>query len=134
MNALKGALQGYTDAYSAQAEVETKLATVMRNTMSATDDEIESIKNLCSAQQSLGVVGDEVQLAGAQCIAGFLKQQESLEALIPAMNDLLVKQYGLSSTQENAAQIASAMGKALDGNTGTLKRYCVTFSRSSRKK
>ena len=39
----------------------------MRNTMGATEEEIQSIKNLCSAQQELGVVGDEVQRAAVLC-------------------------------------------------------------------
>ena len=134
LNSCMASLNEWTSAYSAQVEVEKKLEVNMQNTMSATDEEIQSIKDLCSVQQQLGVVGDEVQLAGAQNLAAFLQQKDSLEALIPAMNDLIVKQYGLNATQENSAQIAAAMGKALDGNTGTLKRYCVTFSRSSRKK
>lgn len=56
--------------------------------MSATDSEIQSIKDLCSAQQQLGVIGDEVQLAGAQKLATFLSEKNSLEALIPVMNHL----------------------------------------------
>lgn len=56
-----------TGAYNAQIEAETKLAVNMRNTMGATEEEIQSIKNLCSAQQELGVVGDEVQRAAVLC-------------------------------------------------------------------
>ncbi|MCH5319881.1 MAG: hypothetical protein J1E38_09275 [Paramuribaculum sp.] len=35
----------------------------MRNSMGTTDGQIQSIKDLCSAQQELGVIGDKVQLA-----------------------------------------------------------------------
>lgn len=52
-------------AFAVQVEAETKLATVMRQRMSATEQDIQSIKDYCSAQQEIGVVGDEVQLAGA---------------------------------------------------------------------
>jgi hypothetical protein len=41
----------------------------MRNTMGAREEDIQSIKDLCSEQQKLGVIGDEVQLAGAQKLA-----------------------------------------------------------------
>ncbi|MDE6498102.1 MAG: hypothetical protein K2L21_05525, partial [Muribaculaceae bacterium] len=116
-----------TGAYTAQIEAETKLAVNMRNTMSATEEEIQSIKNLCAAQQELGVVGDEVQLAGAQELATYLSQKESLEQLIPVMNDMLVQQYGMNASQENAAQIATMLGKVMDGQTGALKRYGYTF-------
>jgi hypothetical protein len=43
-----------------------KLETLMRNSIGATDDEIKSVLELASAQQKLGVIGDEVQIAGAQ--------------------------------------------------------------------
>ena len=56
----------YTAAYTTQETAEKKVAQVMRNTMNATEAEVESIKKLCSAQQELGVIGDEVQLSGAQ--------------------------------------------------------------------
>lgn len=45
--------------------------TVMRQRMGATDEEIQSIKDLASAQQKIGVIGDEVQLSGAlQIVSG----------------------------------------------------------------
>ncbi len=47
-----------------QVEGESRLAQVMRNTMDATDGQIDAIKELVSVQQQLGVVGDEVQMAG----------------------------------------------------------------------
>lgn len=60
---LQNSLGELTGFYAAQLEAETKLAVNMRNTMSATDEEIQRIKDLCAAQQDLGVVGDEVQRA-----------------------------------------------------------------------
>ena len=56
-----------TGAYNAQIEAETKLAVNMRNTMSATDEEIQRIKDLSAAQQDLGVVGDEALRAAVLC-------------------------------------------------------------------
>ena len=66
-----GTLGGLIQLYSAQIEAETKLAVNMRNTMDAREEDIQSIKDLCSAQQELGVIGDEVQLAGAQELATY---------------------------------------------------------------
>ena len=85
---IQSVLKGLTDAYSVQIQAETQLKVAMRNSMAATDAEIQSIKDLCSAQQQLGVIGDEVQLAGAQKLATFLSEKNSLEALIPVMNHL----------------------------------------------
>lgn len=122
-----------TSAYIAQSEVETKLAVNMRNTMSAREEDIESIKKLCSAQQELGVIGDEVQLAGAQELATYLSEKSSLEQLIPVMNDMLAQQYGLNATQENAAQIATMLGKVMDGQVGALSRYGYKFDEAQEK-
>ncbi|MCM1117643.1 MAG: hypothetical protein NC342_08925, partial [Pseudoflavonifractor sp.] len=69
---LRDAMRGLADAYAVQQEAETQLATAMRNSMGATDAQIQSIKDLCSAQQELGVIGDEVQLQGAQELSTYL--------------------------------------------------------------
>ena len=118
----KGAKRG------SQVEAETKLQTVMRNTMNATDDEVQSIKDLCSAQQELGVIGDEVQLAGVQELATYASKKSSLETLIPVMNDMIAQQYGFNATQESAVNIATMMGKVFAGQTSALSRYGYTFS------
>lgn len=114
--------------YSKQIESETKLAQVMSNTMNATESDVQAIKDLCSAQQELGVIGDEVQLAGAQELATYLEKQSSLEALIPVMNDMVAQQYGYNASQESAAQIATMMGKVMEGQTAALSRYGYSFT------
>lgn len=124
---LSEVLQSYTRVAAAQEEVETKLATNMRNTMGARAEDIESIKALCSAQQRLGVIGDEVQMAGAQELATYLTKKQTLERLIPVMNDMIAQQYGLSATQESAANIATMLGKVMDGQVGALSRYGYKF-------
>ncbi len=113
---IQSALKGLTDAYAVQIAAETQLATNMRNTMGATAAEIQSIKDLCSAQQKLGVIGDEVQLAGAQELATYLSKKQSLEQLIPVMNDMVAQQYGYSASGENAVNIATMLGKVMDGH------------------
>lgn len=114
--------------YAAQIEAETKLEQVMQNTMNATAADVQVIKELCSAQQELGVIGDEVQLAGAQELATYLEKRSSLEALIPVMNDMVAQQYGYNATQESAAQIATMMGKVMEGQVSALSRYGYSFT------
>jgi hypothetical protein len=119
-------------AYSAQMEAEAQLANNMRNTMGAREEDIKSIKDLCAAQQEIGVIGDEVQLAGAQELATYLEQKESLERLIPVMNDMLAQQYGLNATQESAAQIAQMLGKVMEGQVNALSRYGYKFDEAQK--
>lgn len=114
--------------YKIQMENEVKLATVMRQRMKATDDEIKSMLELASAQQQVGIIGDEVQLAGLQQIATFATQKETIETLLPAMNNLIAQQYGYEASAESARNAANLMGKVLQGQTGALTRVGITFS------
>lgn len=122
-----GVFKEFTDANQAQQEAEAKLAQVMRNTMGASESEIQSIKDLTAAQQQLGIVGDEIQLAGAQELGTYLEKTESLKSLIPVMNDMVAQQYGYNATQENAVNIATMMGKVMEGQVGALSRYGYKF-------
>ncbi len=128
LSQVSSAISGMTQFYAAQVEAETKLQTVMRNTMNASDAEVQSIKDLCSAQQELGVIGDEVQLAGVQELATYASKKSSLETLIPVMNDMIAQQYGFNATQESAVNIATMMGKVFAGQTSALSRYGYTFT------
>lgn len=133
LSSLQGMMKVLTDAYDVQVEAETKLETVMRQRMSATEAEIQSIKDLCSAQQQLGVIGDEVQLAGAQQVSTFLQTREALETLIPAMNNLVAQQKGLNATSGDAVTIGNLLGKAMQGQTTALRRVGITFSEAEEK-
>lgn len=120
-------------AYLEESVQVAKLSQVMGNTMQARENEIKSILDLASAQQKLGVIGDETQLAGAQELATYLTKSESLKKLMPAMNDMLAQQYGLNATQEQAVNIASMLGKVMDGQTGALSRYGYKFDEAQEK-
>ena len=106
-------LSEFTRASAVQEQAETQLATAMRNTMGASDAEVQSIKELCAAQQQLGVIGDEVQLAGAQVLATFASQRETLLTLIPALNDMAAGMDGLNVTSSTMESAAKTLGKAL---------------------
>lgn len=125
---LQSTLGDLAGAYAEDEVQAAKLATVMRQRMSATDAEIESIKKLASEQQKLGIIGDETQLAGAQQVATFLKEKQSLETLLPAMNNLLAQQKGLNATTEDARNIGNLMGKVMQGQTSALTRVGITFT------
>ena len=78
--------------YQAQIENETKLETVMRQRMNASKEDIQYLKDLASAQQKVGIYGDEMILKGAQELATFATTKESVATLIPAMNNLVAQQ------------------------------------------
>ncbi|MCR5555826.1 MAG: hypothetical protein K6F29_09860 [Bacteroidales bacterium] len=126
-------LNNYEQLTTAQVEAETKLAQVMRNTMGASREEMQSILDLASAQQKLGVIGDEVQLAGAQELGTYLTKADTLKKLMPVMNDMVAQQYGMNASQESAVNIATMMGKVMDGQVGALSRYGYKFDEAQEK-
>lgn len=122
-----------TSLQNIQSEAETKLGAIMRQRMGASPADIQSIKELTAAQQALGVVGDEVQLSGAQQLATFLSSTDALNTLIPAMNNLAVQQNGVNVSTQDAVNIGNMMGKVMQGQVGALTRVGVTFSAAQEK-
>jgi hypothetical protein len=115
-------------AYDTSVEMQTKLETVMRQRMKATDEEIEKIRELNSVLQSRGVVEDDIAAAGAQQLATFLNTSSSLETLIPAMENLVAQQKGFNATTSDAVNVGNLMGKVMQGQTSALTRVGITFT------
>ena len=128
VNKLQGMMQGLAASYQASVQANTQLTTVMKQRMNATDEDIAAVKKTIAAQKQLGVIGGVVQMRGAQQIATFLSEKQTLNTLIPAMNNLLAQQKGLNATQEDAYGVANLMGKAMQGQTSALKRVGITFT------
>lgn len=129
---MRKALTSLSDAYSQQEVAEARLAQAMRNTMGASDEEIQSIKDLAAEQQKIGIVGDEVQLAAAQELATYLELSDSLKTIIPVMNDMIAQQLGLGASAEGATQIATMHGKVMNGQTEALSRYGYKFDEAQK--
>lgn len=121
-------LKDSNDAYVVQMQNELKLTAHMKQRMNATDEEVAAIKRLASAQQKIGVIGDEIQLAGAQQLTTYAKQSSTLRTLIPAMNDLIAQNAGYEASTGDAISMADALGRALNGQYTSLKRMGVSFT------
>ena len=121
------------EAYSNQLQQEQKLTEIMRSRIGATDAEIASVRALASEQQKLGVVGDEVALAGAQQLATFARNTDTINTLIPAMENLAVQQHGVNVSSGDMTSIANLMGKALQGQVGALTRVGISFTEAQEK-
>jgi hypothetical protein len=119
--------------YAAQVEGETKLVTVMRQRMGATDDMILSTLALADAEQRTGATEADAVVAGQQQLATFLHSVKALEVLTPAMADLVAQQKGLTATAGDVTSVANMMGKVLDGNVGALKRVGISFTAAQEK-
>jgi len=132
-NALVGFSKDSMDAYKRQNVAQTQLEQVMKNTMGAGKWDVEDIVDFTKAQQKLGVVSRDVQMSGAKELSTYIHKKDSLKSLIPTMNNMLAYQFGLNATQEQAANIATMMGKVLDGQTGALSKNGYAFTEAEEK-
>jgi len=121
------------EAYKVQSAAENKLTEIYKTRMGVSGKVAQKTMELASSLQKVGVVGDEVQLSGAQQLATFAKYPDTVNSLLPAMNNLLVQQHGLDASAEDATSTANLMGKVLMGQTGALKRVGISFDENSEK-
>lgn len=125
---VKAKVQEWQSLYQTQIESEIKIAVTMRNATNATQEQIQAVKDLASEYQQMGVIGDEVQLAGMQELATYLKDVESVKKLMPVLNDMVAQQYGYDATGGSAVGIATMLGKVMNGSTTALSRYGYDFT------
>lgn len=128
LDALSGIMNGYISKANSAAEAQTKLTTIMRQRMGATEADTAAVNEAVAAQTKLGIIGGTVQRSGLQQLATFASHRQTLETLLPAMNNLLAQQKGLNATSEDAVGVANLMGKALMGNVGALTRVGITLT------
>ena len=116
----------------AAAESQTKLAQVMRNTMDASDDEIQSIIKLAAEQEKLGVVSKTAQVTALAELASFVERKEAMEDMLPVMNDYIAYQYGTTASEEQARNVATALGKAIQGNIDGLAKQGFQLTKAEK--
>ena len=125
---ISGLMQGYIDKANNASVVQTKLTTIMRQRMGASEADVASMNKMVAVQTHLGIIGGTVQRSGLQQLATFASHKATLETLLPAMNNLLAQQKGVNATSEDAVGVANLMGKALMGNVGALTRVGITLT------
>lgn len=136
-SAVKGLAANFSEweeMSNALKEQEAKVAQVMKNTTDATDEDIQAMIDLTAAKEKVGVVSQETQLAGLQELGTYVENKETLEALLPVMNDMIAQQYGIGASMESASGIATMMGKVLgNGQVDALSRLGYKFDETQEK-
>ena len=132
---LTALFSGSTELAKAQIEAETKLEAVLGNVASiqargagAAAQAKEKLMGVASELQQIGVIGDEVTLAGMQQLATFQLSEKEITTLAGGMTDLLAQQKGLNASQEDAVAIGNMIGKVMQGQTSALSRVGITFT------
>ena len=116
------------DLNEKQVVAETKLTEIYRSRLGVGKKAVQSTLDLAKAQQQLGIIGDEVQIAGAQQLATFAKYPSTINTILPAMNNLLAQQKGVNATQDDAVRLGNLFGKVMQGQTGALRRWGISFT------
>lgn len=121
------------DAAKDQVRIEKLLETTMKRTSNASKEQIQAIKDEASALQNVGIVGDEVALAGANQLAVYGLRSDQIKKLMPNLNDMIAKEKSLNGTQEDAVAMADVIGKAMNGKTKGLLKYGVSLTAAEEK-
>ena len=111
---------------------QTLLTQVMRNTIDASDDEVESLIRLAEQQEKLCVVSKTSQVTALAELASFVERREALEDILPVMNDYIAYQYGTAASAEQARNVATSLGKAIQGNIDGLAKQGFTLSQNEK--
>lgn len=127
------AINNWVNKSMSAAAASDRLAVTMRNATDASDGQIQAIRDLTQEYEKLGVVSADAQQAGAQELATYVGQANSVRKMLPVLNDMVAQQYGYNATAEEATQIATMLGKVLQGQTGALSRYGYYFDEAQEK-
>ena len=125
---------------NAQIEAETKLESALKNVDAIAAGGSKSIKaakkellDVASQIQKIGVIGDEITIAGMQQLATYGLTEKEIGKLAPGLADMLAQQKGMNASQEDAVAYAKALGRAMNGSTAALSRYGVIMTDAEKK-
>lgn len=127
------ALNTWVNRSMSAASASNRLSVTMRNATDASEKQIQAIRDLTEEYERLGVVSADAQQAGAQELATYVGQADSIRKMLPVLNDMVAQQYGYNATAEEATQIATMLGKVLQGQTASLSRYGYYFDEAQEK-
>ena len=140
IGALKSFASDSMELAKAQVEAETKLEAVLGNVKSIAAEGSDAIlkakdqlMGVASDIQKVGVIGDEVTLAGMQQLATFQLSADQIALLSKGMTDLLAQTKGLNASQSDAVSVANLIGKAMNGNAGALTRVGIIMDDNQKK-
>ena len=109
-------------------ESTVRLNTIMDQIPGITGKAKESVANLCKEMSNQTTIGATAQRSGASQLASFQMSADSIEKLLPQLNNLAVANYGVNVTSEQMIQSANMLGKAYSGQTGALSRAGIVMT------
>lgn len=127
-------------AYTVQAKAERSVNDSLYSNMTARgasqkeiDNEVKAYKELASAQQQVGVIGDEVTLSGMGVMTQMGMTANQVKEMTPLLQDLAVKQYGLNISGEQYKQVSQSVATMVNMGKLTLQGYGIQVTDVERK-
>ena len=105
-----------------------RLSTLMLNTKGNTQQMVEGIIAYGDELERITTIEGDATVAGASQLATFQLQADNIKALLPALQNLAVGQYGVNVSQDNMIASANLLGKVMMGQTGALSKAGVSFT------
>ncbi|WP_462351201.1 phage tail tape measure protein [Fusobacterium varium] len=121
------------DAAKDKLKVDRLLEENLKRTKNFSIERMSALKDEAGALQDLGVVGDDVILAGAGQLAMYKLNYDQIKKTMPILGDMVAKEKGFNATQEDSIAMADAIGKAMDGKTKGLLKYGVQLTKAEEK-
>lgn len=121
------------DAAKDKLKADKMLETNLMKQANFKKEHIQMLKDEASALQDVGVVGDDVAVAGAGQLAIYKLKAEQIKTILPVIDDMVAKEKSFNGTQEDAIAMADVFGKAVEGKTKGLVKYGVSLTDAEEK-
>ena len=121
------------DAAKDKLKADKLLETNLMKQANFKKEHIQMLKDEASALQDVGVVGDDVAVAGAGQLAIYKLKAEQIKTILPVIDDMVAKEKWFNGTQEDAIAMADVFGKAVEGKTKGLVKYGVSLTDAEEK-
>ena len=121
------------DAAKDKLKADKMLETNLMKQANLKKEYIQMLKDEASALQDVGIVGDDVAVAGAGQLAIYKLKAEQIKTILPVIDDMVAKEKGFNGTQEDAIAMADVFGKAVEGKTKGLVKYGVSLTDAEEK-
>ena len=121
------------DAAKDKLKADKLLETNLMKQANFKKEHIQMLKDEASALQDVGVVGDDVAVAGAGQLAVYKIKAEQIKTILPIIDDMVAKEKVFNGTQEDAIAMADVFGKAVEGKTKGLVKYGVSLTDAEEK-
>jgi len=117
----------------AAEEANIRLNTIMSQIPNITEEAKAGVAAYCKELSTQTTIGATAQKSGASQLASFQMSAESINKLMPQLNNLAVANYGVNVTSEQMIQSANLLGKAYSGQAGALSRSGIVMTEAQKK-